>query len=87
MCRLFGMLAAEPTTARFWLLGATDSVLDQSYRNPDGTGLAHYVGREPMVDKHPIAAYEDREFATEARHPAPTSSSPTSATPRPSPTR
>ena len=68
MCRLFGMLAAEPTTARFWLLGATDSVLDQSYRNPDGTGLAHYVGREPMVDKHPIAAYEDREFATEARH-------------------
>ena len=67
MCRLFGMLAAEPTTARFWLLGATDSVLDQSYRNPDGTGLAHYVEREPMVDKHPIAAYEDREFATEAR--------------------
>ena len=68
MCCLFGMLAAEPTTARFWLLGATDSVLDQSYRNPDGTGLAHYVGREPMVDKHPIAAYENREFATEARH-------------------
>ena len=67
MCRLFGMLAAEPVAAQFWLLSATDSVLDQSYRNPDGTGLAHYVGREPVVEKQPIAAYEDREFAAEAR--------------------
>lgn len=67
MCRLFGMLAAEPVAAQFWLLGATDSVLDQSYRNPDGTGLAHYVGREPVVEKQPIAAYEDQEFAAEAR--------------------
>lgn len=67
MCRLFGMLASEPATARFWLLGASDSVLDQSYRNPDGTGLAHYVGRQPVVEKHPIAAHRDREFATEAR--------------------
>src|SRR5215204_2663351 len=67
MCRLFGMLAAEPITAQFWLLGAPDSMLDQSHRNPDGTGLAHYVGREPMLEKHPIAAHEDREFAAEAR--------------------
>ena len=42
-------------------------MLDQSYRHPDGTGLAHYVGREPRVDKQPLAAYEDREFAAEAR--------------------
>src|SRR5215210_3843344 len=67
MCRLFGMLAAEPITAQFWLLGAPDSMLDQSHRNPDGTGLAHYVVREPMLEKHPIAAHEDREFAAEAR--------------------
>jgi predicted glutamine amidotransferase len=66
MCRLFGMLAAEPVAAQFWLLGATDSMLEQSYRNPDGTGLAHYIGLKPVVEKHPIAAYEDREFATEA---------------------
>ncbi len=66
MCRLFGMLAPEPITAQFWLLGAPDSVLEQSYRNPDGTGLAHYVGREPVVEKHSIAAHEDREFAAEA---------------------
>jgi glutamine amidotransferase len=68
MCRLFGMLSPEPVTARFWLLDATDSVLDQSLRNPDGTGLAHYVGPKPIVDKQPIAAYEDRQFAAEARH-------------------
>ena len=61
------MMAAEPIAARFWLLGATDSVLDQSYRNPDGTGLAHYVGPRPVLEKHPIAAYEDRQFAAEAR--------------------
>ena len=67
MCRLFGMLAPEPITAQFWLLGAPDSVLEQSYRNPDGTGLAHYVGREPVVEKHSIAAHEDREFVAEAR--------------------
>ena len=67
MCRLFGMLASEPVDARFWLLSASDSLLHQSYRNPDGTGLAHYVGRRPVVEKHPIAAHRDREFATEAR--------------------
>jgi glutamine amidotransferase len=68
MCRLFGMLSPEPVAARFWLLDAPDSVVDQSYRNPDGTGLAHYVGPKPVVEKQPIAAYEDREFAAEARH-------------------
>jgi predicted glutamine amidotransferase len=67
MCRLFGMLASEPVAAQFWLLAATDSVLHQSYRNPDGTGLAHYIGAKPAVEKHPIAAYEDQEFAATAR--------------------
>ena len=67
MCRLFGMMATEPIAARFWLLGATGSVVNQSYRNPDGTGLAHYVGPRPVVEKHPIAAHEDRQFAAEAR--------------------
>jgi predicted glutamine amidotransferase len=66
MCRLFGMLSPEPVTAQFWLLDAPDSVLDQSYRHPDGTGLAYYVGGEPVVEKHSIAAHEDREFAAEA---------------------
>jgi predicted glutamine amidotransferase len=68
MCRLFGMLSPEPIAARFWLLDAPGSLLGQSLRNPDGTGLAHYVGPKATVDKQPIAAYEDREFAAEARH-------------------
>lgn len=61
------MLAPEPIAARFWLLRASDSVLRQSHRNPDGTGLAHYVGRRPVVEKHPIAAHRDWEFAAKAR--------------------
>lgn len=61
------MLAAETVAAQFWLLGAVNSVLDQSYRHPDGTGLAHYVGCKPVVEKQPIAAHEDWEFAAEAR--------------------
>lgn len=67
MCRLFGMIASGPTAARFWLLNAPDSVLDQSYKNPDGTGLAYYQGRLARVEKQPIAAYEDQEFASGAR--------------------
>ena len=69
MCRLFGMISPGPTTARFWLLDAPDSVLDQSHRNADGTGLAYYnEDRRANVDKQPIAAYQDQEFASEARH-------------------
>ncbi len=69
MCRLFGMIAPEPTSARFWLLNAPDSVVNQSHRNADGTGLAFYdEDFRAMVDKQPIAAYQDQEFASEAQH-------------------
>ena len=69
MCRLFGMIAPEPTSARFWLLNAPDSVVDQSHRNADGTGLAYYdEGLRAKVDKQPIAAHQDQEFASEAHH-------------------
>lgn len=69
MCRLFGMTAGpERTTATFWLLQAPDSLTQQSHREPDGTGLGAYAedGR-PHVYKQPLAAYEDRQFATEAK--------------------
>lgn len=54
--------------ATFWLLEAPDSLAQQSRREPDGTGLGYYAenGR-PVVDKQPLAAYEDQEFAKEAR--------------------
>jgi glutamine amidotransferase len=69
MCRLFGMSAgAERTRATFWLLGAPDSLAEQSHREPDGTGLGWFDERgAPHVHKQPIAAYADMEFGREAR--------------------
>jgi predicted glutamine amidotransferase len=69
MCRLFGLTAGDRRVgATFWLLGAPDSLAAQSHRNPDGTGLGTYdeVGR-PVIEKQPMAAYDDRAFAQEAR--------------------
>ncbi|GAA2240186.1 class II glutamine amidotransferase [Kitasatospora cystarginea] len=69
MCRLFG-LSSSPrrTRATFWLLDAPDSLSTQSHRDPDGTGLGYFdADGTPRVDKQPIAAYEDRAFAEEAR--------------------
>jgi predicted glutamine amidotransferase len=69
VCRLFGMSGGrEPVRATFWLLEAPDSLAQQSRREPDGTGLGTFdeSGR-PVVSKQPLAAYEDQEFAQEAR--------------------
>ena len=68
MCRLFG-LAAGPrrVTATFWLLEAPDSLAEQSRREPDGTGLGWFADDgTPSVDKQPLAAYDDPEFARRA---------------------
>ncbi|MHB8689613.1 MAG: class II glutamine amidotransferase [Solirubrobacteraceae bacterium] len=68
MCRLFGLTAgSEPVTAKFWLLDAPDSLREQSHREPDGTGLGWFGDGQPRVDKQPLAAFEDREFARAAR--------------------
>ncbi|WP_404815588.1 class II glutamine amidotransferase [Streptomyces thermolineatus] len=69
MCRLFGMSSApRRTRATFWLLDAPDSLEYQSHRMPDGTGLGWYAaGGGAQLRKAPLAAYEDRDFAEEAR--------------------
>ncbi|MBX6387549.1 MAG: class II glutamine amidotransferase [Frankia sp.] len=69
MCRLFGMNAAPRRThATFWLLDAPDSLSDQSRREPDGTGLGYFdADGTPVLHKAPIAAYQDRAFATQAK--------------------
>jgi glutamine amidotransferase len=69
MCRLFGLSAApRRVTATFWLLDAPDSLATQSRREPDGVGLGVFdTDGKPLVHKRPIAAYEDAEFAREAR--------------------
>ncbi|MEV5437507.1 class II glutamine amidotransferase [Streptomyces sp. NPDC052682] len=69
MCRLFGLSCAPRRAhATFWLLDAPDSLSRQSHKDPDGTGLGYYAADgTPRVDKAPIAAYQDRAFAREAR--------------------
>lgn len=70
MCRLFGLHAGtEVVTATFWLLGAPDSLSEQSRRNPDGTGLGLFDEHgQPQLHKQPMAAWHDAAFATEARN-------------------
>ncbi|BBZ51339.1 class II glutamine amidotransferase [Mycobacterium heidelbergense] len=54
-------------TATFWLLNAPDSLSKQSRKNPDGTGVGVFDERgRPRLDKEPIAAWRDSQFATEA---------------------
>jgi glutamine amidotransferase len=69
VCRLFGLSAApNRVRATFWLLDATDSLTAQSRREPDGVGLGVFApDGTPMVHKRPLAAYQDAEFAREAR--------------------
>jgi len=69
MCRLFGLHAgADPVSATFWLLDASDSLQDQSHREPDGTGIGVFdAAGVPVIDKQPIPAWQDAEFARQAR--------------------
>ncbi|MEU0507422.1 class II glutamine amidotransferase [Nocardia sp. NPDC005998] len=69
MCRLFGLSAApHRVRATFWLLDAPDSLSIQSRREPDGVGLGTFDAHgDAVVEKQPIAAYEDVQFAREAR--------------------
>ncbi len=69
MCRLFGLHAGRNVvTASFWLLDAADSLAAQSKRNPDGAGIGVFdADGEPVLDKRPIAAWEDAQFAAEAK--------------------
>jgi predicted glutamine amidotransferase len=69
MCRLFGLSGgSQRIRATFWLLDAPDSLAAQSRREPDGTGLGTFdADGTPRVDKAPIAAYQDQQFAQEAK--------------------
>ena len=54
--------------ATFWLLQAPDSLSQQSRREPDGTGLGVFdAAGKPLISKQPLAAFEDQEFAREAK--------------------
>jgi glutamine amidotransferase len=54
--------------AKFWLLDAPDALVKQSHKNPDGTGLGFFDARgAPVLDKQPLAAFDDPAFAREAK--------------------
>lgn len=60
--------APQRVRATFWLLNAPDSLVQQSHREPDGVGLGTFsADGAPLVEKQPIAAYQDMQFAHEAR--------------------
>ena len=65
---MFGLHADRRlVTATFWLLDAPDNLVEQSKRNPDGTGLGVFeADGKPVLYKQPMAAWRDRQFATEA---------------------
>jgi predicted glutamine amidotransferase len=59
---------AEPMKATFWLLDAPDSLAVQSHENADGTGVGFFDPHGgPHLEKQPIAAFDDRRFAAEAK--------------------
>ena len=82
MCRLFGMSGGpEPVRATFWLLEAPDSLRSRAAVSPTAPGSAALTpAARPVVDKQPLAAFEDQAFGEEAREVARARSSPTSAT-------
>lgn len=69
MCRLFGLHAgSRPVRATFWLLEAPDSLSEQSRKEPDGAGIGTFDSDgAARITKRPLAAWEDRAFAREAR--------------------
>jgi predicted glutamine amidotransferase len=69
VCRLFAMSAGRRRVqATFWLLDAPDSLAQQSRAEPDGAGLGVFTTDEtPSVYRTVLAAYEDAQFAAEAR--------------------
>jgi predicted glutamine amidotransferase len=69
VCRLFAMSAGRRRVqATFWLLDAPDSLARQSRAEPDGAGLGVFTADEtPSVYRTVLAAYEDSQFAAEAR--------------------
>jgi predicted glutamine amidotransferase len=69
MCRLFGLHAGSVAVpATFWLLDAPDSLAAQSRQNPDGAGIGIFdQAGHAVVDKQPMAAWDDPDFASGAR--------------------
>ena len=69
MCRLFGINAGTAQVhVDYWLVDAPDSILTESHRNPDGTGIGWFAqGPIAHVDKQPASAFTDSGFSGDAK--------------------
>jgi glutamine amidotransferase len=68
MCRLLGVHAKAPVNAHTWLVTDQDSLLVESYRNPDGAGIGWFdADGSPALAKEAEPAYRDSEYERAAR--------------------
>lgn len=69
MCRLFGLHGgAQRVRGCFWMIEAPQSLATQSRSQPDGYGIGTFEeDGTPGVERGVIAAWQDEEFARQAR--------------------
>lgn len=62
MCRIFGFRSVMQSQVHRSLVSADNALIQQSERNPDGWGVAYYVGGAPHVIKSVSTAVSDEMF-------------------------
>jgi glutamine amidotransferase len=62
MCRIFGFRSVMQSQVHRSLVSADNALMQQSERNPDGWGVAYYVGGAPHVVKSVSTAVSDEMF-------------------------
>ena len=68
-CAAFGINAGTTQVhVDYWLVDAPDSILTESHRNPDGTGIGWFAqGPTAHIDKQPVSAFTDSGFSGDAK--------------------
>lgn len=62
MCRMAGIIANKEVDFYFSLSTATNSLRNQSRRNPDGWGIGYFEAHTPKVIKSSQAAFKSEQF-------------------------
>lgn len=62
MCRIFGFRSVMQSQVHRSLISADNALMLQSQRNPDGWGVAYYLGGAPHVIKSVATAVSDELF-------------------------
>lgn len=72
MCRLYGMIASDPTKVECTLIHAQNALMIQSRSDrsgrshTDGWGISYYSNGLPHLERRATAAFSDLHFATTA---------------------